>query len=175
MISQFVSGKFCDLSHICPAQHASACDHTLNVVPNPPQLNISPAGSGLSVNFLNVTIQPAPRRLHRLTTVHFDKRFVPPMSRHTIVRFPHMSSNISEQVKYNIVVGFFHSFRRAILDLNSFVHSLADVILTCMAKGYDSSRMLQDVRRCCLHHPELFGLTPQQLYNRIRSDVLRRG
>lgn len=29
MISQFVSGKFCDLSHICPAQHASACDHTL--------------------------------------------------------------------------------------------------------------------------------------------------
>lgn len=142
----------------------------------PPQLNISPADSGLSIhlNFLNVTVQPAPRRLNRLTTVHFEKGVVPPVSNHTIVRFPHTWSNISEQVKYNIVIGFFHGFRRAILNLDSFVHSLTDVILTCIAKGYDSSRMLQDVKRCCMHHPELFGLTPPQLYNRIRSDVLRR-
>ena len=71
-----------------------------------------------------------------------------------------MSSNISEDVKYNIVVGHFHSFRRAILSLDSFVHSMANVVLALAAKGYNISRMLQDIRRCCLYHPELFRLPP---------------
>ena len=138
----------------------------------PPQLNIKTADSGTSVNFLSITIQPAPHRIHRLSTIH--KRFVPPMSNHSIDRFPHMSSNILEEVKYNIVVGFFHSFRREILDRCNFVDSLADVILYCSTKGYDVSRMLQDTRRCCLHHPELFGTTPMELYNQIRIVVNRR-
>ena len=72
-------------------------------------------------------------------------------------------------------MGVFHSFRRAILNRDSIVRSLADVILACVAKGYDSSRMLQDIRRCTSHYPELFGLTPHALYTLIRSDVLRRG
>lgn len=73
----------------------------------PPQLNISVTGSGVSVAYLNVTVRPVWQRVHRLTTVHFDKRFVPPMSRQSIIRFPHMSSHIGEDVKYNIVVGIF--------------------------------------------------------------------
>lgn len=72
----------------------------------PPQLNVSVTGSGESVDYLNVTVKPVLNRLHRLTTVHYEKRFVLPMSKHSIVRFPHMSSNIGEGVKYNIVVGF---------------------------------------------------------------------
>ena len=89
-------------------------DQTLLATPirgiYPLHLTIKSAGSGLSINYMDVTVCPAPHGLNRLTTVHFDKRFVPPMSSHAIVRFPHMSSNISEDVKYNIVVGRFHSF-----------------------------------------------------------------
>ena len=139
----------------------------------PPQLNIKSAGSGTSINYLNVTVKPVQYRIHRLTTVHFDKRFVFPMSQHTIVRFPHMSSHIAEDVKYNIVVGFFHSFRRAILDRDSFVRSLADVVVALAAKGYDVSRMHQDIRRCCLHHPELFGGPPLTLLGQIRNQVAK--
>ena len=90
----------------------------------------------MSIYYMDVTVCPAPHGLNRLTTVHFDKRFVTPMSGHAIVRFPHMSSNISEDVKYNIIVGRFHSFRRAILNLDSFIHSVADVVLALAAKGY---------------------------------------
>ena len=96
------------------------------------------------------------------------------MSSHAIVRFPHMSSNVSEDAKYNIVVGRFHSFRRAILNLDSFIHSVADVVLALAAKGYDISRMLQDIRRCCLHHPELFGIPPVTLHTRMCHSVHNR-
>ena len=41
----------------------------------------------------------------------------------------HMSSHIAEDVKYNIVVGRFHDFRRAILDRTRFVRSLSDAVL----------------------------------------------
>ena len=78
-----------------------------------------------------------------------------------------MASNIAKEFKYNIVVGFSTA--------SGFVRSLADVISACVAKGHDSSRMLQDIRRCTSHHPELFGLTPHALYTLILSDVLRRG
>ena len=101
----------------------------------PPELNIKSAGSGLSIHYMSVTVCPSPRRVHRLTTVHFDKRFVPPMSHFDIVRFPHMSSNIAEDVKYNIVVGRLHAFRRCILSLHSFVSAMADVVLALAAKG----------------------------------------
>ena len=141
----------------------------------PPQLNIKTTGSGLSVDYLNVTVKPVPHRLHWLTTVHFDTRFVPPMSDHSIVRFPHMSSHIGEDVKYNILVGFFHSFRRAILDRTSFVCSLADVVVALVAKGYDRHRMLQDIRLKCTHHPGLFGATPDALYQQICQEVATGG
>ncbi len=62
------------------------------------------------------------------------------MSGHAIVRYPHMSTDISEDVKYNSVVGRLHSFCRALLSLDNFVHSMADVVLDLAAKGYDISR-----------------------------------
>ena len=85
-----------------------------------------------------------------------------------------MSSHIAEDVKYNIVVGRFHDFRRAVLDRSRFVRSLADVVLVLVAKEYDVHRMLQDIRRCCLHHPELFGTGPNELYQQVRRSVNRR-
>ena len=60
------------------------------------------------------------------------------MSGHAIVRYPHMSSDISEDVKYSIVVGCFHSFRRAPMSLDSFVHSMADVVVDLAAKAMTS-------------------------------------
>lgn len=88
-----------------------------------------------------------------------------------VVRFPHMSSNIHEEMKYNIVIGIFHSFCKSILDCPSFVDSPAGVSLTYIHKGYDTSHMLQDTGRCCLHHPELFGTTPLQLYEMFRQRI----
>lgn len=137
----------------------------------PPTFTISEASSAISMHYLDVTVQPVPGRLNRLTTVHFDKRFVPPMSAHRIVRFPHMSSNIAEEAKYNITVGFFHSFRKAILDKRNFITSMADIIVTLLRKDYDASRMLQDIRRCCLHHPELYGTTPLSVFEQIRLSI----
>lgn len=86
-----------------------------------------------------------------------------------------MSSHIGEDVKYNIVVGFFHSFRRAILDRTSFVCSLADVVVALVAKEFDVHRMLKDVRKQCVHYPGLFGANPDSLYQQIRQEVVARG
>ena len=96
------------------------------------------------------------------------------MSNHNIARFPHMSSHIAEDVKYDIVVGRIHDFRRAVLDRSSFVRNLVDVVLALVAKEYDEHRTLQDIRRCCLHHPELFGTGPNELYQQVRRNVNRR-
>jgi len=48
-------------------------------------------------------------------------------------------------------------------------------VFNLAAKGYDVSRMLQDIRRCCLHHPELFGLRPLDLHLQIGVSVNSRG
>jgi len=68
----------------------------------PDTLLLKCAHSGTEVPFMDISIRPSGRG-SRLTTVLYDKRRHEPLSSLFIIKYPHMSSNISETAKFNII------------------------------------------------------------------------
>ena len=120
-------------------------------------------GGRTSINCLDITIHPAHGRLNRLTTSLFDKRTVPPVCMLHIIRFPHITSHISELAKYGIIVSQFHRFHSITLRRSNFLQSVADVVCAMMHKAYDVSRMVALVKRQCRKHTELYGTLPRHI------------
>jgi len=112
---------------------------------------------GPSINYMDVTIGPVPGRPNRLATTLFDKRTVYPLTKLRIIRFPHISSHISDLAKYGIVISI-------IMRRNNFIHAVADVVQALYVKGYDVPRMVALVRRQCRRHNELYGTLPRHLF-----------
>lgn len=56
----------------------------------PPHLTIKSAGFGTCINYMDVTVCSTPHGIHRLTTVHFDKRFIPPCQVMLLSDSPHV-------------------------------------------------------------------------------------
>ena len=82
----------------------------------------------------------------------------PPLSEVFIIKYPHMSSKISNTAKYGVVTSQFHRLRRIILQRSNFVDNMADTLRTLMNKAYDTEDMLGRVRFLWWRHPELFGI-----------------
>ena len=68
----------------------------------PDTLLLSLAHTGMSIPYMDITIGPEAGSKPRLTTVPYDKRLHPPMSSVFIIKYPHMSSNISRTAKYKL-------------------------------------------------------------------------
>ena len=127
-------------------------------------LELTVTMEGASVNYMDITIGPVHGRPNRLVTTLFDKRTVPPLNALTIVRFPHISSHISDLAKYGIVVSQFHRFFSIIMRRSNFIHSIVDVVHALYMKGYDVPRMVALVKRQCRKHRELYGTLPRHLF-----------
>ena len=96
----------------------------------PDNLLLEPVHADTAAPYMDITIRPAGRtERHRLTTVLYDKRLHPPMSKVRIVKYPDMSSNISNTSKYNIITSQLHRMRRIILARPDFVENMANVII----------------------------------------------
>ncbi len=68
----------------------------------PDTLLLKCAHSGTEVPFMHISIRPSGHG-SRLTTVLYDKRRYEPLSSLFIIKYPHMSSNISATAKFNII------------------------------------------------------------------------
>ncbi len=102
---------------------------------------------------MDISIRPSGQG-SRLTTVLYDKRRHEPLSSLFIIKYPHMSSNISETAKFNIITSQYHRFLSIILSKDNFVTSMADVIMTLSSKGYPIHELLTRTYFLCWQHPE---------------------
>ncbi|KAL3158847.1 hypothetical protein ABBQ32_011568 [Trebouxia sp. C0010 RCD-2024] len=126
-----------------------------------------------SAPYMDIFITPTPNRQHqhRLTTMLYDKREHPPLSTLFIIRFPHISSNISDTAKYNIITSQFHRYRRIILWRKDFVYRLAALLRDLSSKQYDMERMQQQIRRLGHKHPCLYGDCTYTLITEVITEL----
>jgi hypothetical protein len=139
----------------------------------PSVLHLVPTQSGESVDFLDLTIFPAPERVFlipvgALTTRLFDKRLTAAYRRVNIVRFPHISSMLSRRASYGILTSQFIRFSRIILRRRDFVLQVALLITALVSKGYSAPRLCRMTRRLISRSPTLF---PNVRRNSLFRDV----
>ena len=135
----------------------------------PDTLELALARTGTSIPYMDIRIIPEPGGRRRITTHLYDKRKHPPFSQAFIIKYPHMSSKISNTAKYGIVTSQFHRLRRIILQRSNFVNNMVDILHTLTNKGYNTEDMLGRVRFLCWQHPALFGILADDLVTQIRS------
>ena len=83
----------------------------------PDTLELALAHTGTSIPYMDIDITSEPGSKRWITTQLYDKRKHPPLSEVFIIKYPHMSSKISNTAKYGIVTGQFHRLRRIIRPL----------------------------------------------------------
>ena len=138
----------------------------------PDTLLLTCAHSGTEVPFMDISIRPCGHG-NRLTTVLYDKRRHGPLSSLFIIKYPHMSSNISETAKFNIITSQYHRFLSTILSKDNFVASMADVIMTLSSKGYPIHELLTRTYFLCWQHLESYSIQADKLITHISAAVHR--
>ena len=136
----------------------------------PDTLLLTCAHSGTEVPYMDISIRPSGQG-SRLTTVLYDKRRHEPLASLYTIKYPHMSSNISDTDKFNIVTSQFHRFLAIILSRHDFVVSMADVIMTLVGKGYPIHGLLMKTYVLCWRHPESYGIRADKLITQISRAV----
>ncbi|KAL3160473.1 hypothetical protein ABBQ32_010790 [Trebouxia sp. C0010 RCD-2024] len=101
----------------------------------------------------------------------YDKREHQPLSALFIIEFPHISSNISDAAKYNIITSQFHRYRRIILCRKDFVYRLAALLGDLSRKQYDMEKMKQQLRRLGHKHPGLYGDCTYTLITEVITEL----
>ncbi|DBA89366.1 TPA: hypothetical protein ACH3X1_016227 [Trebouxia sp. C0004] len=105
--------------------------------------------------------------------VLYDKRRHEPLSSLFITKYPHMSSNISETAKFNILTSQYHRFLSIILSRDNFVTSMADVIMTLYGKGYPVHELLTRTYFLCWQHSESYSIQADKMITHISTAVHR--
>lgn len=139
----------------------------------PPSLSVTCTSAGESAPYMDIFITPTPNQQHqhRLTTMLYDKREHPPLSALFIIKFPHISSSISDTAKYNIITSQFHRYRRIILWRKDFVYRLAALLRDLGGKQYNKERMKQHIRRLGHKHPGLYGDCTYTLIKEVITEL----
>jgi hypothetical protein len=77
-----------------------------------------------------------------------------------MVRFPHISSNLSARCKYNCLTGEFHRLRRIVLQQENFCMEMARVRFQLEKRGYSPRRLQKQLQILCYTHPDLYNRAP---------------
>lgn len=139
----------------------------------PRTLLVTTADSGVSINYMDVTMQRQHGSRSRITTVLYDKREHSPLADQFIIKFPHTLSNISTAAKYGVITSQYHRFRRIIMLRDDFTSRMAGLVHYMQSKGHDTSRMLKQVRGLCNRFIELYGTDPRRLVQDIHQALTR--
>lgn len=129
-------------------------------------LGITLASAGTTAPYLDMRLYFLPNGL--LTTELYDKRREQRFANIQLVRFPHVSSNLSDRCKYNCISGEFHRLRRIVLQQDNFCRELARVQVQLESRGYSSRRLLRRLHKHCHAYPHLYNCTPRVLLQQIQ-------
>ena len=128
----------------------------------PPSLNLkltSPMDPFAGRPFCDILIRASfPGGRGPLTTILYDKRRDPRFANITFVRFPHMSSLLSDSCKYNIFCSQWFRFVRITKDVDNFVLEVARLVLALYHKKYSILRLFRTCR-CCIGNTHIYMVT----------------
>lgn len=124
------------------------------------------------VNYLDVTI------VHKLldnrfvlSTKFFNKFMLPEFSHLTVIRFPHMASNLARFCKDNILTSRFRAIKGSVLDARSFANALAQIIRDLVHQGYCRHKLLRQYQHLCHLTGNICGRPGETIY-RLTSECL---
>lgn len=136
----------------------------------PPELNITLSDVQNFSNFLDLTIQSRHADGKTpLCTILYSKFREEKFRGLPIIRYPHMSSNLSLSLKINVLVGQFHRLRQIITERDNFVDELAAVMNTLFRRGYNARAMRRRVYRLCLNSDGMYGWDSRYCFTRINA------
>ena len=118
-------------------------------------LSLSLADSGLRVPYMDIALRYTRRR--GLYTAIYDKRLDSKYADIQVIRYPDITSIISEQAKYGIVTSQMHRFSKRCMRVTDFAYNVALVLYRMERKGYRNSRCWSFVRKFFQQQHNIFG------------------
>jgi hypothetical protein len=106
-------------------------------------LQLDETGAGTHVPYMDILLQ----QTSGIELDLYDKRNEPGFRRIQMIRFPHVTSFISDSAKYNIVTSQFIRFSRLCSTKDSFIHRLSDLLAALLLKNYRRARLFAKVRK----------------------------
>ena len=117
----------------------------------PEELELKMEHTGSHGTFLNLDISIVDGKfIYKL----FDKRDAFPFS---IVRMPHMDSNIPESIFYSALLGEFLRIARSTLLLQDFKIKAKELCLRMLNQGANKNKMKNNLRKIMLRHSDDFS------------------
>jgi hypothetical protein len=129
----------------------------------PPQLQLTPGSKGRKVVYMDLHLEalaiPAPELsgapFASIETTLYDKCIHGPLVGLSIVKYPHITSNLSWECKYNILTTEFFRLIRNITSQSDFCLHMARIIVHLLVRGYQLQLLvsrLQDLMRRHYYH-----------------------
>ena len=130
----------------------------------PEELELKVEHSGVHASFLNldITIQEG-KFIYKL----YDKRDDFPFS---IVRMPHINSNIPENIFYSALMGEFLRIARSTLLLQDFLGKAKGLTYRMISQGGKNYKIKRNLQKIINRHPtdfSKFEISPEQLIERL--------
>ena len=127
----------------------------------PPTLRVEPQHHAHLLNqeipFLDILLIPDTASTScRLITQLYDKRVQPAFSNIRLSRFVHISSNVNDYCKQNILISQIHRLSHTITDPPNFCLEVALVIRALRGQAYPIHRLLQQTRTFIRNNPFLY-------------------
>jgi hypothetical protein len=126
----------------------------------PPELQLSPGSQGLKVVYMDMYLEalatPAKGQLGSfvatIETTLYDKCIHGPLAGLGIIKYPHITSNLSWQCKYNILTTEFYRLMRNITQRPNFCLHIARIIFHLVRRGYQLDLLLHRLQHLLQQH-----------------------
>ena len=149
----------------------------------PPTVALEVAGSGYSINYLDVTIShSSPTALDTITLTErpignlvcclYVKTRHPPFDTINVHMYPDVDSDLIASSKYGIIISQFHRYKRIITVFENFVAEMALLLHNLVkVKGYREEKLLRTMATCCCSAGNLYGQLSGYNVSRIINDT----
>jgi hypothetical protein len=135
-------------------------------------LLLEETGSGTTIHYMDLTIS-RDTRLGLIIDI-YDKRSEPGFRRINVIRFPHISSYISDSAKFNIITSQFVRFARLCTTRSAFILRITNLLAALFIKGYPQQVLLSKVRKLIFRNPDMYAIrSPLAFFNHIRELTFR--
>jgi hypothetical protein len=134
----------------------------------PPVLDITLTPRSPTLKYLDIEIGARNENAKTpLQTTFYNKFSEPEFSHLPVIRYTHITSNLSRRCKWNILAGRFAALSQNLTSRRSFIETVAKVFVGLVQRGYTFGRLKRNLRQLCYLRSGLYGLSSQALNHRI--------
>ncbi len=134
----------------------------------PPVLDITLTPPSSRLKYLDIEIGSRDQNgTTPLQTTFYNKFSEPEFSHLPVIRYTHITSNLSRRCKDNILGGRFAALSQNLTSRASFIKAMASVFVGLVERGYPFGKLKRNLRTLCGNHSGLYGFSSQALHHNI--------